>query len=901
MVKELVMDNMYNTDLLSDRTKGADKFAMDSNEFQNIFADKNNTVFNENGISFNNRPNRLFETNTGAEIRFKNNKVSTNSTTQAPATTPNRTSADRYGIANRNNKLSSQDMGSDGYSFSIRDSLNTDKAGAQVKNPDVPSEATVQDSADMAAVNVKDTETVKKDVIDENPKDDLEQNTADTTDGQDDSSDVPVDEGQSDDGDEDTKTVETALKQNMSTDLNYNSLDNTQIASNKQTEIKIDDNADAPLNSDVESVISAGDDIKTTDTALNGIKISDTNQQPALLSETEVQNASEVEILTEEPAVNLDGELLAVENTSDAEFETAADDTLLQTDNSVLTEEADNKTAITEDNGWQILDETEQYEYTGDIAQDETTSQPFDNVTAETETTDTDNLTQTDTINVTEDMADTNDTVKVVTISDEDMAETSDTTTALKSNVDTDITEGRTELKTDKTDKADKDTVNTQTKELAQDAQSEEPAVNSSQVTADENNENTQTVTKDQRVSTKETPAVSKNDISADEVSINETSDNTQKVKQDSEERAEADLKTITTDEQSDVDVDLELNTKQNIQDNSTVNDESADTVSVAETEASADAETSSDNKNLAEQNNTKEQDKFANNTSSQNDDIDLTIQERTRLAYVDMTDADASSEEDIIAQLESKFDNTYEAVEPESVQPDDLVNNTDVDIEVQDDTKLRATSLEDVVDENMADDLNITLKGSTSSVDVYSTNSTAEQLIRYSIEGETGFESRLASTIRQSVQQQTANVANTSSKEILAQINEKLTTFNFRPGAKLTMQLSPENLGTVEIKLTNTLDGIRAEMTATSDDAGDMLNKHIDELKDTLQKYGVRLDRVSVSTNPSQQSDMQQDYTEQGNSQRQQQEQRQQQKEERGAQKFEDMVSSFFKEGSKE
>lgn len=901
MVKELVMDNMYNTDLLSDRTKGADKFAMDSNEFQNIFADKNNTVFNENGISFNNRPNRLFETNTGAETRFKNNKVSTNSTTQTPATTPNRTSADRYDIANRNNELSSQDMGSDGYSFSIRDSLNTDKTDAQVKNTDVPSDATVQDNADTAAVNVKDTETVKKDIIDENPKDDLEQNTADTTDGQDDSSDVPVDEGQSDDGDEDAKTVETALKQNMSTDLNYNSLDNTQIASNKQTEIKIDDNADAPLNSDVESVISAGDDIKTTDAAINGIKISDTKQQPALLSETEVQNASEVEILTEEPAVNLDGELLAVENTSDAEFETAADDTLLQTDNSVLTEDADNKTAITEDNGWQILDETEQYEYTGDIAQDETTSQPFDNVTAETETTDTDNLTQTDTINVTEDMADTNDTVKVVTISDEDMAETSDTTTALKSNVDTDITEGRTELKTDKTDKADKDTVNTQTKELAQDAQSEEPVVNSSQVTADENNENTQAVTKDRNVSTKETPAVSKNDISADEVSINEVSGDTQEVKQDSEQRAEADLKTITIDEQSDVDVDLELNTKQNIQDNSTVNDESADTVSVDETETSADAETSSDNKNLAEQNNTKEQDKFANNTSSQNDDIDLTIQERTRLAYVDMTDADASSEDDIIAQLESKFDNMYEPVEPETLQPDDLVNNTDVDIEVQDDTKLRATSLEDVVDENMADDLNITLKGSTSSVDVYSTNSTAEQLIRYSIEGETGFESRLASTIRQSVQQQTANVANTSSKEILAQINEKLTTFNFRPGAKLTMQLSPENLGTVEIKLTNTLDGIRAEMTATSDDAGDMLNKHIDELKDTLQKYGVRLDRVSVSTNPSQQSDMQQDYTEQGNSQRQQQEQRQQQKEERGAQKFEDMVSSFFKEGSKE
>ena len=60
----------------------------------------------------------------------------------------------------------------------------------------------------------------------------------------------------------------------------------------------------------------------------------------------EINEDSEVEILTEEPAVNLDGELLAVENTSDAELETAADDTLLQTDNSVLTEDADNKTAI---------------------------------------------------------------------------------------------------------------------------------------------------------------------------------------------------------------------------------------------------------------------------------------------------------------------------------------------------------------------------------------------------------------------------------------------------------------------------------------------------------------------------------------------------------------------------
>ena len=112
-----------------------------------------------------------------------------------------------------------------------------------------------------------------------------------------------------------------------------------------------------------------------------------------------------------------------------------------------------------------------------------------------------------------------------------------------------------------------------------------------------------------------------------------------------------------------------------------------------------------------------------------------------------------------------------------------------------------------------------------------------------------------------------------------------------------MTMQLNPENLGKIELTLKNTAEGIIAEMSASTDDAADMLKKNLDDLKETLQKYGVRFDNVSVKTTVAQQTAQEQDYTQQEGNQKQQQEQ----KKEQGKQdkkQFDEMMNSFTEEG---
>jgi flagellar hook-length control protein FliK len=84
--------------------------------------------------------------------------------------------------------------------------------------------------------------------------------------------------------------------------------------------------------------------------------------------------------------------------------------------------------------------------------------------------------------------------------------------------------------------------------------------------------------------------------------------------------------------------------------------------------------------------------------------------------------------------------------------------------------------------------------------------------------------------------------------------------------------------------------------MTASSDDAADMLKKNIDDLKETLQKYGVRFDNVSVKTTATQQNAQNQDYTQQDSNQKQQQEQKRE-SERQDKKQFDEMMNSFTDE----
>ena len=331
-------------------------------------------------------------------------------------------------------------------------------------------------------------------------------------------------------------------------------------------------------------------------------------------------------------------------------------------------------------------------------------------------------------------------------------------------------------------------------------------------------------------------------------------------------------------------------------------NDENIEVVEqniVAQEEISTDVEQEDiivnleDDKNLVQEQNVAEQ-----------EDLDAYIDNCIKLAYVEPAVKQAQ-EQDVISALESKFaeDISIEESVEYTSSNDEMFDDEDVATEVEYE---QVTSLDELVNVEEVDDLKLQLKEQVSVMSekttiASSSNSTTEQMIRFAIEGETGFEPtmQLSNTFKPqaTLSQQTFQPV---AKDVLAQLSEKLATFNLNAGSKLTMQLSPENLGKIEISLTNTAKGVVAEMMVSSDDTCELMKKNIEDLKETLQKYGVRFDNVTVKTAPSQQSSSNQDYTEQqGNAHKQNHEQKREEK--NNGRSFDDTFSSFTEEQDEE
>lgn len=102
----------------------------------------------------------------------------------------------------------------------------------------------------------------------------------------------------------------------------------------------------------------------------------------------------------------------------------------------------------------------------------------------------------------------------------------------------------------------------------------------------------------------------------------------------------------------------------------------------------------------------------------------------------------------------------------------------------------------------------------------------------------------------------------------------------------QVEIKLSPENLGSLTIKLTQNADGtLQVVMQVSNSKAADVLNKHLDGLNHALQNYvqgqevRVEIQRNQDSQQAEQQSRQQADPD--GHSQRQQQQEQQQQQQE--------------------
>lgn len=113
------------------------------------------------------------------------------------------------------------------------------------------------------------------------------------------------------------------------------------------------------------------------------------------------------------------------------------------------------------------------------------------------------------------------------------------------------------------------------------------------------------------------------------------------------------------------------------------------------------------------------------------------------------------------------------------------------------------------------------------------------------------------------------------SKENILSQIHDKLQMMNKISNSKMTMVLNPESLGKVTVQLSNTNNGIMAEMFVDSTEVKELLDRSLSSLRESLTSQGVSVDNVTVKLSESS-NNTKMDYTEQENSDRNERNQQQ-------------------------
>ena len=864
MVKELVMDNLYNTNALPSKMKGGDKFAyVTGNDFQNIFSDKNSINYTE---SFNQKD--LFNASKDSVKLDKESLINNSNDFQSAGkrldnkvssniSTPRSPKEDTPPIPVEDS------VNSDGYSFSIRDSLQEKdnlseerlmSNDAQIEDVEIDNEALVDVEATEKVESTEVVEEVEESIQVEDAVEAIDE-------------EVDVVAGEIVDVDETTSAISDNLLSDIGdlTDIDVSVNETAEESTEESTEESAEETKDELTDEAIELNKDSDKNISNNNfNQAQGVTVLNINNfvgaENIVNNEDKVNNTlidseevivddiivnSKTEELSEDISDNSVMEKTQIEGKGYSEEVNISSNTEKE-DNLNIEADTNSESMNLEDGNWEVLDESEQYEIDIDIP-------------SKAETVNNDKISESasDLEPNTENKA--TEEVIVDDIIPEDVSNSDELL------VEEDVFNQKNIDSTDvvKTDNKVKET-NSQSKVQS----------NSVEIADDVSQSLDEIENKDQIVESIEKAEESKT-----------TEANTET----------AEVVEIVEDEILDTDVETKADDKTSDVMNA-VNEESEVEIEFVVDDQSTNSDSKKENYS------DKENQETLKSTDKLDSDVDINLDERRKLAYVDMTttqDTDA----DVIGVLESKismYGEKEEVASEETIQNiTDILDYSDVDTESVTEKIIKPTSMDELVDEEMLDELNITLKNSTSGIkeSYSSTSTTAEQLIRYAIEGENNFDARLSATLRPTVQTQ-GEVSNSSSKEILAQITEKLTSFNFKSGSKLTIQLSPESMGTVEIKLTHTPEGIKAEMSAVSDDARDMLNKNLDDLRDTLQKYGVRLDKVGTTNIATQQSMAHQDYTEQGNSQKQQQGQRQQnEKTAKETERFEDMVSSLTEE----
>lgn len=96
-----------------------------------------------------------------------------------------------------------------------------------------------------------------------------------------------------------------------------------------------------------------------------------------------------------------------------------------------------------------------------------------------------------------------------------------------------------------------------------------------------------------------------------------------------------------------------------------------------------------------------------------------------------------------------------------------------------------------------------------------------------------------------------TRTQANGHSADIVQQVIRQATLFSHGGKSGLTIQLQPEHLGKLNLKVLSTSDGVAIRVLAESKQAGEILEANVGQLKAAFQERGMPVERVSVQVGP--------------------------------------------------
>lgn len=201
------------------------------------------------------------------------------------------------------------------------------------------------------------------------------------------------------------------------------------------------------------------------------------------------------------------------------------------------------------------------------------------------------------------------------------------------------------------------------------------------------------------------------------------------------------------------------------------------------------------------------------------------------------------SSFGDVVENVENEVNKNY-ASSFEDEKMSDILSENDVDLkELNIESTQLETDLDSSNEDNSASEDNQNFSqffGETSAK--YNFENTNNISFNQSIKIDNVSQMNIANKLNQNVSSE-----NISKENILNQITNKLENLNDSQ-SKVNIVLRPENLGRLQLEIVSDKNGtISANLTATNEDVKQLLEKSINELKNSLNSQGVNVSNINI------------------------------------------------------